>query len=214
MPRSRKRVVARDQFKVAGTYDLWKKAHDVARKGIQIDGACDQWKKTGDPRWVWRAIRDRIHRHEAFPDWVLEYLDRCAGGIERAKGDLGRELLPALGFLAKPGRKRGPSTDLLSEHFAMAFAAEIFRGSSVGKARSNAAAKTCGAWKDDKERKRRLKEFFELAAWPKTQLEWKLIIVRWLSYTLDTPLVIRTCRRILILVHPRWGESRGFSPTY
>jgi hypothetical protein len=163
---------------------------------IEIDGARDLWKKTDDPRWVWIAIQDRAHHRKPFPDWILEYLDKCARGVLRAKGDRGRELLPALGFSAKSGRKRNSNADLLSEQFAMAFAAEIFRGSSAGKARKKAAERY-GHWKDDKDRKRRLKEFFELkalaaqghrqgeklagATWPKTQLEWKLIVCRWLQ---------------------------------
>jgi hypothetical protein len=154
-----------------------------SQKPIEFDGARDLWEKAGDPRWVWRAIRDRIHHHEPLPDWVLDYLYKVAAGIERAKGDVARELLPALGFPAKPGRKRDRNIDLLSEQFVMAFAAEIFRGSSAGKARKKAAER-CGRWKDDKDRKRQLKDFFELEKrkqpWSKTNLQWRLEISRWL----------------------------------
>jgi hypothetical protein len=162
-------------------------ARKTRRRVIEFDGARDLYKKTSDPRWAWRAIQDRIHRHEPFPDWILEYLDGCARGILRAKGDLGRELVPALGFSGKSGPKRDDADLLMVEQFAMAFAAEIFQGTSAGKARKKAADR-CGAWKDDKDRKRRLKDFFgglpttdELKTiWPNTNLEWRLVISRWL----------------------------------
>jgi hypothetical protein len=152
---------------------------DKVASVIEIDGARDLWKKTRDPRWVWLVIQDCAHRREPFPDWTLDYLDKCARGVLRAKDDRGRELLRALGFSTKPGRKRNSSADLLSEQFAMTFAAEIFQGSSAGKARKRAAERF-GHWKDDKDRKQRLKDFFELTAWPKTQPEWKLMISQWL----------------------------------
>jgi hypothetical protein len=146
---------------------------------IEIDGARDLWEKTADPRWVWLGIQDRAHHREPFPDWILEYLDKCARGVLLAKGDRGRALVRALGFSSKSGRKRTSSTGLLSEQFAMAFAAEIFQGVSSGKARYRAAERY-GLWRDDRDCKRRLKEFFELPAWPKTQAEWKLRVSQWL----------------------------------
>jgi hypothetical protein len=149
------------------------------KKTIELDGARDLWNKTGDPRWVWRAIRDRIHHHEPFPDWVIDYLGKCADGIESATGDIARGLHGILGFSSKSGRKRDVGIDLLNERFAMSFAAGISRGESIFKAR-RAAAKTWDLLgRDDKDRRRMLREFFELKTLPRTAVEWKAIIVRW-----------------------------------
>jgi hypothetical protein len=170
---------------------------------IEFDGARDQWEKTGDPRWVWRAIRDRRHRREPLPNWIWDYLGKCAEGIETAKGDVGRKLHRILGF--KPGRGlrlRDVALDLRDEQFAMAFAGEVLRGVSPGKARSNASVEVDGAGgKDDKDLRQRLTTFFKLNKLPKepikkfpdpteplpppkrptTQSEWKLFLAVWLA---------------------------------
>jgi len=149
---------------------------------IEVDGAREQWKRTNDPRWVWRAIHDRIHRQEALPDWVLDYLDKCAVSIENMKGgDHARKLHRILKFSSTSGRKRDSAIDLRDEQFAMAFAKEILRGASPVAARGNASAKVDGRQgKDDKELRQRLKKFFELKKLPAAKEQWKLEIRLWL----------------------------------
>jgi hypothetical protein len=161
------------------------------RKPIEFDGARDLWEKTADPRWVWRAIRDRIHHHEPLPDWVLDYLDKCAIGIENARGDFGRGLHRILGFggsskgpkrnAARKGPKRDPALDLRDERFVMAFVREIWRGVSPGTALGTASAEVDGpGGKDEKELRNRLKVFFDLKPLPRQAWKWKVITATWL----------------------------------
>jgi hypothetical protein len=140
--------------------------------GSFIDGPKLQWDRTGDPRWVWRTIRHCVHYREPLPDWVLDYLARCAEAIENIKGDYGRALHHALEFSGKSGRKRENEIDMQTERFAMAFAKAIWKGSGAEKARADAAAPEL-ADSDDKELKKRLRDFFGLKELPGPHEQWR-----------------------------------------
>jgi len=151
--------------------------------GFEVDGPRIEWERTGDPRWVWRAVRHCIHHREPLPDWALNYLGRCAEAIENIKGDYGRGLHRALEFSPKSGRKRKNEIDLTTEQFAIAFTKAILKGDSADKARAEASGQVDGPkGKDDKDLTKRLREFFDLRALPKRseQWRWKLIVSTWL----------------------------------
>jgi hypothetical protein len=150
---------------------------------FELDGPRLEWERTQDPRWVWRAIRHCVHYREPLPDWVMSYLNRCAAAIENIEGDYGRALHRALEFPAKSGRKRANAIDMATERFAMAFAKAILDGAEAGKARTDAASAELYAM-DDKDLKKRLRDFFGLEELPdrREQWRWKLIIVTWLMH--------------------------------
>jgi hypothetical protein len=138
------------------------------------------WVKTGDPRWVWRAIRSAVHCGD-LPDWTLNYLFDVAAGIEKAGGEAGRELHSILKFPSKPGPLRSVKQELQIERFAVGFMRRVLKGETPGKARAE-AARLEGMTGDQEQLAMRLRDFFDLESLPQSSLDqsWRMIIATWL----------------------------------
>jgi hypothetical protein len=153
----------------------------------------DAFAEDRNPFWVWTEIAHCIQDKEAFPEWVLRYLDDCARrmiGPDRRTSSDTRELLPHIfGFELTGGR--GQPLKIIDEIgdkelLAMAFARAILEGKSPKEARDY-ALNTLAGGKDDMDDTTvldHLKKFFKMKHAPRGNLAWKKIVV---SYFLQDP---------------------------
>jgi len=144
----------------------------------------------GGPYFTWWTIQICIRHKIEFPDWVIDYLGKCADRIrsdkaERAASiDVRKTLLWIFGFpkKKKAGPTRlfgpvGPGVQALKDHFAVDFAVRVHNGEGPVEARGNAGeAYLPGA--DDRTLQRYLLEVFKLKKMPSTFDEWMSVFDR------------------------------------
>jgi hypothetical protein len=153
------------------------------------------------PYFAWHAIQGCIREKKPFPDWVIDYLGRCADRMcaehmqsERAKrvSDV-REMFQWI-FEFPKEKKPGPGglfdqdSELLKEAakgvFALSFAIKLYEGEDPVQARRNAGDECFsiiddGKTVDDRTLQRYLREQFQLKknrAMPLTTDEWMPLI--------------------------------------
>jgi hypothetical protein len=160
----------------------------IERPEFMLQVALGSWQETHNPAYVWWAIElctssDKIE----FPNWVREYLAKCAQRMSSpdaaAASDLRKVLPRIMGFPAKRGR--GHLLDLGAEDYAtsaMKFAIEIERGARPTQALRSAFEALdaeIADRMDDKTLQSHIKNFFGIPKAPRTNIEWKRAIRAW-----------------------------------
>jgi hypothetical protein len=171
---------------------------DFEKRVRDLDHQLDLMRKLAanrSPYFAWEAIRSCIRKKKPFPDWVTDYLGRCAERMcaermrpERAKlaGDVRKTFQWIFDFPKKrpgPGGLFNEDQELLKEAmkgvFALGFAIRLYQGEDPVQARRNAGDECFGVVGDvvdDRTLQRYLREQFELKNLPLTADEWKPLI--------------------------------------
>ena len=154
---------------------------------FMTEGALASWADTGNPHYVWFAIKICTEHKKPLPEWILAYLADCADRMlsdeARAGGHDLRKMLPWIfGFPSKrgPGNLLDPDREEPKGalNFALRFATHI----ELGKSPTAAMREACNdAFKgenvdaDEKTLRRWLLKQFDLKKWPASAELWKKI---------------------------------------
>jgi hypothetical protein len=143
------------------------------------------WNKTHNPFWVWIGVEHCIEENLGyFPPWVTDYLMdvalRMRSPEAKESKDL-RKVLPwIVGFPPKAERRghalrEGQSDEQM--RFAEEFSSEIEKGAKPTDALHNACSVLLIDKADDKTLRGWVKEYFELTSWPRSNAEWRAVIL-------------------------------------
>jgi hypothetical protein len=144
------------------------------------------WVRTGDPLYVWEALRFCAKAKCEHPDWVSSYIVECANRMPRpgAERDVRKLLSAALGFPAKRGPKKNfPRLGAdVAEHMILAhvFAYAIEQGCSPARAAAEAADLLGSHYADCDARTLMalVARHFGLSSVPQSKVAWRRALVR------------------------------------
>jgi hypothetical protein len=166
----------------------------------ELDSARKSFEGTGNPHYVWKAIRCCIENELlVFPPWLTIYLAQCSERMLSEKAmqtpDV-RKVLPwVFGFPQKPGPGKllNPYLGIERFRFAAEFARRVLDGENLATARRdacNAAFTGKRAEVDDKTLKRWLLESFDFietldfTGTPESQRQWEEASYKFLAAVL------------------------------
>jgi len=148
------------------------------------------WMKTGDPLYVWKALKVCRQVSNEVPLWIDDYFRQVTVKITDPnilRGDIGRILPRILGFHRQPGKRSKPPepiNDFMQIRLAIGFARAILEGAepadALARAREDVNEEL--ATKDDRTLLTYMRQSFSVKGAPRTHAQWRSAIGAWLKH--------------------------------